>query len=234
MVRTLLLILTIFWVQNTAHCQEDRVLFSEALAAHFPKYEQKAKAAYQYRDYDRATFLFDSLVQNVLKETYMDNFQFTRLNNKPLELYDLKKPVYLITYASWCITTKGEIPTLNHLAEKYSDRIDFVILFWDTRQTTKQAAKAYSKHIKVVYVDELDNKDAFVVSRLKHSFGLPTTYLLDENKQILDIRRGASHSYEKGMDESLDINYNLIFDGIANHLLRDGNFGSHQDPVAVN
>lgn len=234
MVRTLLGFLTFLMVSITAHCQEDRVLFSQALNAHFPKYDQKAKAAYRYRDYDRAEFLFDSLVQYGLKGSYMDNFRFTRLNKKPLDLYDLKKPVYLITYASWCITTKGEIPALNQLAEKYSDRIDFVILFWDTRKTTKQAAKAYNEHIKVVYVDELDNKDAFVVSRLKHSLGLPTTFLIDGNKQILDIRRGASHSYDKGLEESIDVNYNLIFDGIANHLLKDGNFGSHLDPVAVN
>lgn len=164
----------------------------------------------------------------------MDNFWFNSLKSKPVNLYDLEKPVYLITYASWCITSKGEIPALNQLAEKYSDRIDFVILFWDSKKTTKKAARAYNKHIRVVYVDELDNRDAFVVSRLKHSFGLPTTFLLDKNKKILDIRRGVSHSYEKTLQESMDVNYNAIFDGIANHLLQGGNFNSGNDPIAVN
>lgn len=235
MVRKLLLILTFLMVFNSTYCQEEnKVLFSEALAMHFPKYEQQAKAAYRYRDFDRAKFLFDSLVQYGLKGAYMDNFRFHRLNNKQIHLYDLEKPVYLITYATWCITTKGEIPALNQLAEKYHDRIDFVVLFWDNKKSTKKAAKAYSKHISVVYVDELYNKDAFVVSRLKHTLGLPTTFLIDKNKEILDVRRGVSHPYSTGLQESIDKNYNSIFDGIANHLLRDGNFDSVHEPVAVN
>lgn len=235
MVRKLLVILTFLMLQTSSYSQENnKVLFSQALSAHFPKYDQSAKLAYHYRDFDRGKVLFDSLVQHGLKGSYMDNFWFNRLNNKSVNLYDLEKPVYLITYASWCITTKGEIPALNQLAENYSDRIDFVVLFWDSRKTTKKAAKAYNKHITVVYVDELDNKDAFVVSRLKHSLGLPTTFLLDKNKQILDIRRGISHSYEKSLQESIDVNYNSIFDGIANHLLKGGNFNSTNDPIAVN
>ena len=104
-------------VQNSTYGQEDnKVLFSEALSEHFPKYEQKASAAYRYRDFDRAQFLYDSLVQYGLKGSYMDNFRFMRLNNKPVNLYDHEKPVYLITYSSWYITTKGEIPALNQLA----------------------------------------------------------------------------------------------------------------------
>lgn len=235
MVRKLLLILTFLVLQTSSYSQEDnKVLFSQALSAHFPKYDQSAKLAYYYRDYDRARVLFDSLVQNNLKGSYMDNFCFKDLRSKSVNLYDLDKPVYLITYASWCITTKGEIPALNQLAEKYSDQIDFVVLFWDSKKTTKKAAKAYNKHITVVYVDEMENKDAFVVSRLKHTLGLPTTFLLDKNKQILDVRRGISHSYEKSLQESIDVNYNSIFDGIANHLLKGGNFDSIIDPIAVN
>lgn len=235
MVRTLLLILTLLLVQNSTYSQEEnKVLFSQVLSAHFPKYEQHAKTAYRFRDFERAEFLFDSLVDNVLKGSYMDNFRFTGLNGKPVKLYDLEKPVYLITYATWCITTKGEIPALNQLADKYHDKIDFVVLFWDTKKSTKRAAKAYSKNISVVYVDELYNRDAFVVSRLKHTLGLPTTFLLNKNKEILDIRRGVSHPYSTKLQESIDVNYNSIFDGIANHLLKDGNFDSRQDPVAVN
>ena len=164
----------------------------------------------------------------------MDNFKVNSLNKKQVALYDFKKPVYLITYASWCITTKGEIPALNQLAQKYSDKIDFVILFWDSHKITKKVAKSYNKHITVLYVDELENKDAFVVSRLKHSLGLPTTFLMDGNKKILDIRRGISHTYEKGLQESIDMNFNSIYDGIANHLLGEKKVNSKLEPVALN
>ncbi len=234
MVRLLLFVLTLFLVQNTYSQEENTTLFSEALALHLQKYETKVKKAYWHRDYDGAQVLFDSLVRFGLKGSYMDNFKFHKLNKKQVSLYDFKKPVYLITYASWCITTRGEIPALNQLAEKYNDKIDFVILFWDSHKTTKKAAKSYNKHITVLYVDELENKDAFVVSRLKHSLGLPTTFLIDGNKQILDIRRGVSHTYEKGLQESIDVNYNSIYDGIANHLLGEKNSSSKLEPVALN
>lgn len=234
MVRKLLAILLIFTVQFTFSQEEEKILFSDALTVHLPKYEKKAKEAYRYRNFERGENLFDSLVENHLKGSIMDNFQFNRLKASSVSLYDFEKPVYLITYASWCITTEGEIPALNELAAKYHDKIDFVVLFWDTPKATKSAAKNYNKHIKILYVNELDNNDAFVVSQLKHSLGLPTVFLLNEKKEILDIRRGVSHSLQKSMEESIDMNYNSIYDGIANHLLAAENQDTKPVPVAVN
>lgn len=164
----------------------------------------------------------------------MNNFQFTRLNGKKVDLYDFKKPVYFITYASWCITSEGEIPAINLLAEKYSDQIDFVIIFWDSEATTKKIAKDYNKQVTVLYVNEMNNRDSYVVSKLKHSLGLPTTFLLDGSKKILDIRRGVSHSYNKSLEESFDLNYNKIHDGIVNHLLRESDFKDEIQTASLN
>lgn len=234
MARKLLTILLILIVQFTFGQEEEKILFSDALAMHLPKYEKKAKAAYRFRNFDKAKMLFDSLVENHLSGSTMDNFKFSRLKASSVSLYDFEKPVYLITYASWCVTTEGEIPALNELAAKYHDKIDFVVLFWDTPKATKTAAKKYNKHITILYVNELDNNDAFVVSQLKHSLGLPTVFLLNENKKVLDIRRNVSHSLEKSLEESIDMNYNTIYDGIANHLLSGENSDAKLNPVAVN
>jgi hypothetical protein len=74
-------------------------------------------------------------------------------------------------------------------------------------------------------VDEKQNKDSYVIRQLKHSLGLPTTFLIDGNKKILDIRRGVTHSFEKSFEESFDLNYKLIYDGISNQLLgRESNY----------
>lgn len=225
MVRLLpLLILLILANPAQAQQEQDRIFFSEALNLHLPKYEEKAKLAYFYKDYVRGEQLFDSLVEFSLNGSYMDNFQFKKLKGKKIDLYDFKKPVYLITYASWCVTSEGEIPAINILAEKYSDRIDFVIIFWDSKATTSKMAKDYNEHVTVLYVDEMNNRDSYVISKLKHSLGLPTTFLLDGSKKILDVRRGVSHSYNKSFEESFDLNYNKIHDGIVNHLLREKGF----------
>lgn len=236
MVRLLPLLILLLSLTNSVFSQTDdnRVFFSEALAAHLPKYDQNAKAAYYHRDYEEGQRLFDSLIEHGLNGSYMDNFKFSTLNKKESSLYEFKKPIYLITYASWCITTEGEIPAINQLASKYSDKIDFVILFWDDQKTTKKMSKSYNEHIKVRYVNEMNNKDSYVISKLKHSLGLPTTFLIDGNKKILDIRRGISHPYGKSFEKSFDMNYNSIYDGIANHLLDSNNYNAERETVALN
>lgn len=227
MVRLLLLVILLI-LTNPAQAQQEekRIFFSEALNLHLPKYQEKSKLAYYYKDYEEGARLFDSLVIYGLNGSYMNNFRFTQLNGKKVDLYDFKKPVYLITYASWCITSEGEIPAINFLTAKYSDQIDFVILFWDSQATTKKMAKSYNDHITVLYVNEMNNRDSYVISKLKHSLGLPTTFLIDGNKKILDVRRGVTHSFEKSFKESFDLNYNHIHDGIANHLLNGNGFNA--------
>ncbi|MFN4764201.1 TlpA family protein disulfide reductase [Gillisia sp. Q332] len=236
MVRLLPLLIILLSLSNPVFGQTDdtRLFFSEALAAHLPKYDQNAKAAYYKRDYKKANRLFDSLIEHGLKGSYMDNFKFNNLNKKESLLYGFKKPMYLITYASWCVTSEGEIPAINQLATKYSDKIDFVILFWDDHKTTKKMAKLYNEHLKVLYVNEMNNQDSYVISKLKHSLGLPTTFLIDGNKKILDIRRGVTHPYGKSFEESFDMNYSSIFDGIANHLLESNNYNAERETVALN
>lgn len=225
----LLLVFPIF-----AQQEENKIFFSDALTLHLPKYKAQSEKAYSRRNYKEAKRLFDSLVEYSLKGSYMNDFQFNQLNSKEISLYDFNKPTYLITYASWCVTTEGEIPAINELANKYSDEIDFVILFWDNQKTTKKMAKSYNKNIRVLYVNELNNNGAHVVSQLKHSLGLPTTFLLDKDKKILDIRRSVTHAYNKSFEESFDLNYNNMFDGIANHLLSEKKYKSNQETVAIN
>ncbi len=217
-----------------AQQEENKIFFSDALSLHLPKYKSNAEKAYNRRDYKEATRLFDSLVEYGLNGSYMNDFQFNQLNKKEVSLYDFKKPTYLITYASWCVSTEGEIPAINELANKYSDEVDFVILFWDDQKTTKKMAKSYNKNIRVLYVNELNNRDAHVVSQLKHSLGLPTTFLLNKDKMILDIRRGVTHALNKSFEESFDLNYNSMYDGIANHLLSDKKYNTNQETVAIN
>ena len=235
MAKLLPLLIFIFLASpNYAQQEESKTFFTEALSLHLPKYKIKSENAYAHRDYAEGVRLFDSLVEFGLNGSYMNDFQFNKLNSKEVSLYDFKKPIYLVTYASWCVSTEGEVPAINELANKYSEEIDFVILFWDDQKTTKQMAKSYNKNINVVYVNELNNRDAHVVSQLKHSLGLPTTFLIDKDKQILDIRRGVTHAFNKSFEESFDLNYNSMYDAIANHLLGDKKYNTNQETVAIN
>lgn len=197
----------------------DKVFFSQILSEHLNEYNKKADLAYRYRDYDKAQQLFDSLTSHFLEGSYMDNFGFYNLKKKEIHLYDFKKPVFLITYASWCIPGKGEIPALNKVANEFKDQIDFVVLYWDSYSKTKEMAKQFDSSIKVVYVDEKQNQSPYVIKQLKHSLGLPTCFLLSGTKEITEIRRSVFPSMQTGEETAFIQNYMAMETSINSNLL---------------
>ena len=80
----------------------------------------------------------------------------------------------------------------------------------------------------------MNNRDSYVISRLKHSLGLPTTFLLDDTKKILDVRRSITHPYKKSFEESYDLNYNKIYEGITNLLLKESGFKTEGKTASLN
>lgn len=198
---------------------QEKSFFSEQLHAHLSDYNKKADLAYRFNNYDRGKELFENFTSDHLEGSYMDNFKFQNLKEKEVKLYDYKKPVFLITYASWCIPAKGEIPALNQLASEYQDKIDFVVLFWDKRNTVKEMAEKFSSDISIVYVDESKNNGAYVVRQLKHSLGLPTCFLLSEDKKIMDIRRSLFPTMQTEEEKAYRENYNALETSISNNLV---------------
>ena len=216
----ILLFINLFFVV-AAYGQEQQLSFSQAISNYLPKYKEKADKAYRLQNIERAEFLFDSLVNNCLKGSRLDNFKVKAVEGDPVSLDEFRKPVYLITNASWVVSTKGEISALNKLAKKYHEQVDFMVLFWDTRKTVKQLAKKYDPNIKIFYVDELKNNSSYVVRMMKHSLGLPTTFLMDKDKNIIDIRRKVSHPYGIEFEKSFDLNYDSFSQAISLLLIED-------------
>ncbi|QAA83053.1 redoxin domain-containing protein [Aequorivita sp. H23M31] len=202
-----------FFAQSQPQLEiEHTILFSEAIGLNIKKYTRNSQQAFAVQDFERAEFLFDSLVDNVVKGTYLDNFNVRKLSGKKIPFSRFRKPIFLITYSSWCTPGSGEIPALNAIAKKHYKEIDFVILFWDSRKNTRKAARSYSNKIHIVYVDELENTDNYIVERMKHSLGLPTSFLVDQNKRIIAVCRGTQHFYEKEYQASYDMNYNSFLE----------------------
>ncbi len=212
----LLIVTTVFSQQDL----QKKTYFSEALFFHLSDYNRKADLAYRFNDYDKGRELFDQFTNTHLEGAYMDNFKFNSLRNREVELYNFKKPVFLITYASWCIPGKGEVPAINQLASEYKGKIDFVILFWDTREKAKELSTNFSSDINIVYVDESKNKGAYVVKQLKHSLGLPTCFLLSEDKRIMDIRRSVFPPLHTEEEKAFRQNYIALETSISNNLIK--------------
>ena len=115
-----------------------------------------------------------------------------------------------MTYASWCTPGVGEIPALNEIAEKYYKDIDFVVLFWDSKENVRKSTRDYSNRINIIYVDEKENTNDHIVEIMKHSLGFPTSFFIDETKRIVDVRRGVLHPYNEKYEISFELNYNCL------------------------
>ena len=215
------LLLVFLLIGTTVFSQQDlqkKTYFSEALFFHLSDYNRKADIAYRFNDFEKGKELFEQFTSTHLEGSYMDNFKFRNLKNKEVELYQFSKPVFLITYASWCIPGKGEIPALNKLAEEYKE-IDFVVLFWDSKETVKELARDFTSEISIVYVDEKKNNGAYVVKQLKHSLGLPTCFLLSEDKRIMDIRRSIFPPLHTDEETAYRENYIALETSISKNLI---------------
>ena len=216
------LLLVFLFIGPTVFSQQElqkKTYFSEALYFHLSDYNRKADLAYRFNDYEKGKELFENFTSTHLEGSYMDNFRFRNLKKKEVALYDYKKPVFLITYASWCVPSKGEIPAINELAQEYRNNIDFVVLFWDKREKVKELARNFSSNISVVYVDESANNGAYVVKQLKHSLGLPTCFLLSGDKKIMDIRRSVFPPLQTEEETAYRENYIALETSISKNLV---------------
>jgi len=198
---------------------QKKTYFSEALYFNLSDYNRKADLAYRFNDYEKGKELFENFISTHLEGSYMDNFKFRNLKKKEVALYDYKKPVFLITYASWCVPSKGEIPAINELAEEYENEIDFVVLFWDKHDKAKELAGNFTSNISVVYVDENQNNGAYVVKQLKHSLGLPTCFLIAGDKKIMDIRRSVFPPLQTEEETAYRENYMALENSISKNLV---------------
>ncbi|MDY8137220.1 TlpA family protein disulfide reductase [Aquimarina sp. 2201CG5-10] len=215
MKKLLILGILFLYFTNTFSQEEVRIPFSVAISAHIVKYNQRIDEAYKDNDLERAEFLFDSLVTNHLNGTYLDDFTVNPLKGDPITLREYEKPMFLLSYASWCVPGVGEIPAYNDLVDRFHDQIDFVIIFWDTKEKLKEKIKEYNSHVQMVYVNEKTNQDSYIINKLKHALGFPMMYFMDEEKKILDIRKVVTHHSSETLSNSYNIHFNSLSKGVS-------------------
>lgn len=215
MVKKLLLLLLLFTLSAQSQEYEPNDLFSQRIGKNIRKYRAAAKKAYADKDLERAEFLFDSLINHVVNGSHLDNFKVRKFSGRKIQLYKYEKPTYLITYASWCVPGVGEIPALNDIADRYHKDIDFIVLFWGSKKKIRKIKKQFSKKIHILYVDEKENRHDFAIRTMKHSLGFPTTFLIDKDKKIMDVRRNFMHHYLEKYTSSYNSNYQTFTSGVS-------------------
>lgn len=215
-----LLLLTIF-ISMATYAQEETVYFTDAIKPHLAKYNLQSDFEYERGDIAKGEFLFDSLVKNFLVGSRFNDYSFKSLNSRKVRLSKIKKPVFIITYAAWCVMNKGEIPALNKLSKKYSKDVRFIVLFWDKKENVRKVSRKFNGNITVCYANESYRNDSRVVSTLKHTLGFPTTYFLNSNLDVVDIKRGGiTTSPKTSYREAFSQNYKIFNDMITDCLLK--------------
>jgi|SRR6478672_4078484 len=219
--RRLVLVFLYSFILCPGFGQQKSIFFSEEIQKHIYKYNQQSNKAYENGDVDKGQSLFDSLVKNFLIGTRIDNYTLKCANGKKVKLHKVKRPILLITYSSWCVLNKAEIPALNKIASKYEKDFQLIVLFWDTKKNIKKLANRFNSNIKVCYANEEYSSDEEVVSNLKHYLGFPTSYFMNENLELLDIQKGNPQvAYKTPFKKALDYDMAFFHKRITNFLLQ--------------
>ncbi|NHM01630.1 TlpA family protein disulfide reductase [Flavobacterium difficile] len=210
-------------ISTFASSTDTIAVFSASVKSNFKKYVSLSNKAYTTKNYEKAESLFDSLVENSLKGTHFDDFSFKRLGKSRIQLSAIDKPILLVTYSSWCIMGKGEIPALNQIAKEYKDKMQIVVVFWNKKSEMKKIARNFDSDIMVCYANDTEQKDLKAISFLKRTFGFPTSYLIDENMELVDIQKNFVKPENKvNMKKSLDFYYNKFNSGLTSLIVNDG------------
>ena len=150
----------------------------------------------------------DSL-QNLLLGNKIDNFQFTELNGNVVDIDKIEKPIFLEATASWCKPCKALTPALNEIVEKYSNQIEFVLLTHDTKERAEIFSTELHPRVKLVPSKTKKNPnsvDKLDVGDFKHILPFPTTYFINTDKMISEIKIGAPLPTDNSEEEINRIN----------------------------
>jgi thiol-disulfide isomerase/thioredoxin len=231
--RLIILLLAVLLFESS-YAQDKVVYFSDAIKSNIKKYNSQSDKAFENGDIAAGQALFDSLVQNKLVGSKFDDYSFKSVNSRKVKLSKIKKPVFIITYSSWCVIGKGEIQALNKLARKYDKEVQFIAVFWDTRNDTRKIARKFNNKIKVCYANETYKNDARIVATLKHTLGFPTSYFLNSSLEVVDIKRGGIQLPPRTSGKiAFDMNYRLFNERLSIFLEKQNATQTHSQLAAT-
>ncbi|MBT8253613.1 MAG: redoxin domain-containing protein [Flavobacteriaceae bacterium] len=214
--------LLMFYLATGSYAQQKKTFFSDAISLHIKSYKESCNRAVWNGDFDKLDILFDSLVNNHLKGTRLNELKIKMLEGGSMDFTDNELPILLTTTSGWFFKNKEEIEALNTLAEEFANSMKVIVLFWDTRKNIKDLAKQYNEFITIVYVDETSNADNDIINTYKHALGIPATFYVASDQTIVDINRGGLIKYYvKEEKEFFATNYSLYQKHIMKLLLKD-------------
>ncbi|WP_162427854.1 TlpA family protein disulfide reductase [Pontibacter pudoricolor] len=172
------------------------------------RYRTLTQQAWEANNEKLALSYMDSVKISIVG-SYVDSHTFKTMGDKKVSLESLKKPVLLITSATWCAPCIGEILALNKVAEEYSDRVDFLVLFHDAKnEKLEKVVKQYGNAVSVVASEKKEeDPHTLDIAGFRHITGYPTNYSIDRERRIIAYSQGAAvaRTYDNGKGETITI-----------------------------
>jgi thiol-disulfide isomerase/thioredoxin len=215
-------LLALFFIFNlhSIYSQDTIVYFSDAIKGNITTYKRASNKAYESNNDVEGKRLFDSLVKTKLIGTKFDDFNIKVYKEKNIKINRINKPIFIITYAAWCVIPKGEIPALNILAKEHRNDLQFIVVFWDKKSDLKNIANKFNTDIKVCYANEYYDKDSRIIATIKHTLGFPTSIFVDENKNVVNIKHFENKTKLKTpIKEAIISSYNYFSKDINENLV---------------
>ena len=116
------------------------------------------------------------------------DFTLATLDGSEKSLSDFRGQVVLVNFwASWCGPCRIEFPALKSIYEKYKDK-GFTIVAVNLGEKPQTAAE-FAKQFELPFTVMLDTNAG--VARIYGAYSIPTSYFLDRQGVIRELRAGA-------------------------------------------
>jgi peroxiredoxin len=121
------------------------------------------------------------------------DFTLTTLEGQPLPLRELRGKLVLLNFwATWCAPCLHEMPSMQRLYQTFKET-EFVLLAVSMDRHGEEVARPFVDNLKLTFPVLLDT--ALEVGRRYSVRGLPTTYLIDPDGQMIGAAIGARDWY---------------------------------------
>lgn len=135
--------------------------------------------------------------------SYAPDFMLTGVDGKEVRLSDIKKPVLVNFWASWCGPCRQEAPELIRLYDHYKGKFEILavnITINDKEENARKFARFFGMEFPVLF-----DRDGSIAEKYRVT-GFPTTVFIGEDKKIVYIANGLlpSEKLEEITQKMLD------------------------------
>ncbi len=156
----------------------------------------------------------------LLSGTKIGEQEFLDLDGNIIKFDTFSKPIFLEATASWCKPCIAQIPAINSIVDLYHNQVEFVFFTQDTQEKAQDIAS--NLHPKIKVIPSLKKVDPNGLNKIdvggfQHILPFPTTYFVNSNKIISDIKVGGpvpSDNTDEALKVVLDYNLKTMTESI--------------------